>query len=332
MHKLSLVQKEYKVLDVMKFVMAIVVVAIHTRPEMSFSSPFVIRLFESVYSIAVPFFFMASGFLLFRKISLPLNEDGELRIKSYLKRMCRLYLVWTIIYLPLTIYGFYIDGLSPIKAVAVFIRNTLLVGENFMSWPLWYLLALIVAVSIIYILLKLKVSKTWIVIIGILMAFIGVGLDYCHANQLLNPIVDLYFKVFLKTRNGFFVGLMYVALGLLCAKLDEIPFYTWVFIFILGIVGVFYNCPLSNALVTFALFIITTYLRGRWINLNASLAMRTMSTIVYFTHMVFMAIGTLWVGINKGLLLFVVVILVSVIMALMLQLFGNKSFLQTIFE
>lgn len=78
MYKLSLVQKEYKVLDVMKFVMAIVVVAIHTRPEMSFSSPFVIRLFESVYSIAVPFFFMASGFLLFRKISLPLNEEGEL--------------------------------------------------------------------------------------------------------------------------------------------------------------------------------------------------------------------------------------------------------------
>ena len=325
MHKLSLVQKEYKVLDVMKFVMAIVVVAIHTRPEMSFSSPFVIRLFESVYSIAVPFFFMASGFLLFRKISLPLNEDGELRIKSYLKRMCRLYLVWTIIYLPLTIYGFYIDGLSPIKAVAVFIRNTLLVGENFMSWPLWYLLALIVAVSIIYILLKLKVSKTWIVIIGILMAFIGVGLDYCHANELLNPIVDLYFKVFLKTRNGFFVGLMYVALGLLCAKLDEIPFYTWVFIFILGIVGVFYNCPLSNALVTFALFIITTYLRGRWINLNASLAMRTMSTIVYFTHMVFMAVIVCILKSSIGLSLFVIVSMFSICICMVLMRYKNSK-------
>ena len=223
---LSLVQKEYKVLDIMKLVMAIVVVAIHTRPEMSFSSPFVIRLFESVYSIAVPFFFMASGFLLFRKISLPLNKDGEQRIKYYLKRMCRLYLVWTIIYLPLSIYGFYQDGISPLKALAAFMRNVILVGENYMSWPLWYLLALIVAVSIIYMLLKLKVSKTWIVIISILMAFVGVGLDYCHANELRSPIVDLYFKVFIKTRNGFFVGFLFVALGMLCACANEC-YFSW---------------------------------------------------------------------------------------------------------
>ena len=46
----------------MKFAMAIVVVAIHTRPELSFSSPVVVGLFEAVYTISVPFFFMASGF------------------------------------------------------------------------------------------------------------------------------------------------------------------------------------------------------------------------------------------------------------------------------
>lgn len=77
MRQLSLVHKEYKVLDIMKLAMAIVVVAIHTRPELSFSSPVVVSLFEAVYSIAVPFFFMASGFLLFRKILFPLNEEGN---------------------------------------------------------------------------------------------------------------------------------------------------------------------------------------------------------------------------------------------------------------
>ena len=332
MHKLSLVQKEYKVLDVMKFVMAIVVVAIHTRPEMSFSSPLVRRLFESVYSIAVPFFFMASGFLLFRKISLPLNEDGELRIKSYLKRMCRLYLVWTIIYLPLSIYGFYIDGLSPIKAVAVFIRNTLLVGENFMSWPLWYLLALIVAVSIIYMLLKLKVSKKWIVVISILMAFVGVGIDYCYENELFNPLTEIYFKLFLKTRNGFFIGFLFVSLGMLCANLEELSNSVWIGIFILGIVGMRLEYPLANALMTFALFVVSISMRWEWISYRFAMLSRAMSTIIYFIHMIFMATLVLWLGLNKGLLLFVLVTIISSILGILLLPYKNNSFLKMAFE
>ena len=191
--KLELLYEEYRVLDVMKFVMAIVVVAIHTRPELSFSSLFIRNFFETVYSIAVPFFFMASGFLLFRKISLPLTAEGELRIKSYLKRMCKLYGLWTIVYLPLTIYGFYLSGISPLKAFVLFLRNIFLVGENYMSWPLWYLLALIVAVSIVYVLLKLNVPRGWIVSISIGMALIGIGLDYCKENSIVDWITDIYF-------------------------------------------------------------------------------------------------------------------------------------------
>ena len=319
MHKLSLVQKEYKVLDVMKFVMAIVVVAIHTRPEMSFSSPFVRWLFESVYSIAVPFFFMASGFLLFRKISLPLNEDGEFRLMSYLKRMCRLYLVWTIIYLPLTIYGFYLDGLPLLKSIAVFFRNTLLVGENFMSWPLWYLLALIVAVSIIYMLLKLKLSINWIIFISFLMALGGVGIDYCYENELLSPLTEIYFKLFQKTRNGFFIGYVYVALGLLCTKLDMISCYVFGFLFIIGLLGIAYNCQLSNVMVTFVFFVVVISLKGRWINSKISQQMRSMSTIIYLTHMMFMAIFTLLLGLRMGVLLFVTVSMVSVIFSLLVN-------------
>jgi len=48
MKTLNIVQQEYKMLDVMKFVMAIVVVAIHTRPELSFKSTFIRELFEAL--------------------------------------------------------------------------------------------------------------------------------------------------------------------------------------------------------------------------------------------------------------------------------------------
>lgn len=104
---LSLIHTEYRILDLMKFVMAVVVIAIHIRPEVSFSNHSVKIIFEGIYSLAVPFFFMASGFLLFRKARIPLEDVGKARILSYLKRMLKLYVVWTLIYLPLTIYGFW---------------------------------------------------------------------------------------------------------------------------------------------------------------------------------------------------------------------------------
>ena len=101
---------------------------------------------------------------------------------------------------------FLFGWISPIKAIVVFFRNELLVGENSKFLPWWYLLALIVVV-----LLKLGISKTKTLIISVLMALVGIGLDYCQWNDILTPIMEIYFKVFLKKRNGFFLGILYVA-------------------------------------------------------------------------------------------------------------------------
>jgi len=311
----------------MKFAMAIVVVAIHTRPELSFSSPVVVSLFEAVYSIAVPFFFMASGFLLFRKISFPLNEEGEQRIKAYLKKICKLYLIWTVIYLPLTVYGFYLDGLPFLKSVAVFIRNILLIGENYMSWPLWYLLALIVAVAIIYVLLKLKLLKNWIVLFGILMAMIGVALDYCKDNSIMQSVTDLYFPLFQKTRNGFFVGFLYVSLGMFCSKLDKASLWPILMIFLIGIIGMCLALPLANSLVVLALFVISIALRGDVFSSCTSQDYRYLSSIIYFCHMLYVALLVLCCGLKSGILLFAIATILSVITGLVfLRKRGTKVF------
>ena len=327
MQQLSLVHKEYKVLDIMKFVMAIVVVAIHTRPELSFSSPVVVGLFEAVYTIAVPFFFMASGFLLFRKISLPLNAEGELRIKSYLKKICKLYLIWTVIYLPLTVYGFYQDGLPLLKSIAIFFRNILLIGENYMSWPLWYLLALIVAVGIIYALLKLKLSKNWIVVLGILMAMIGVALDYCKDNSYFLSVTDLYFSLFQKTRNGFFVGFLYVSLGMFCSKLDRASLWQILLVSLIGFIGMYLSLPLANSLVVFALFVISIAMRGDVFSARTSQNYRHLSSIIYFCHMIWVALLVLCCGLKSGFLLFTIATILSIITGLVfLRKRGTKVF------
>lgn len=316
----------------MKFVMAIIVVAVHTRPELSFKSTFIRELFEALYSIAVPFFFMASGFLLFRKIELPLNKDGEVRIKSYLKRMCKLYLVWTIIYLPLTIYGFYLDGIPVLKAIVVFLRNVLLVGENFMSWPLWYLLALIVAVGIIYALLKVKVPVKWIVIFSIIMAIIGVALDYCKETSLLNPITEIYFSIFLKTRNGFFVGFLFVALGMLCSCLENIFPVIIPILLMMGVLGIIYNIPLSNTFVVLSIFIVAISLRSENIKSRYSSNLRMMSSIIYFIHMIFMALLVILLRFSKGLPLFIFVLLLSVAMGCILMHYRNSRMFKQCFS
>ena len=328
---LELVHKEYKGLDIMKFVMAIVVVAIHTRPEMSFNSSLARQIFEAIYSLAVPFFFIASGFLLFRKISLPLTEEGEQRIKSYLSRMCRLYLVWTIIYLPLTIYGFYLDGLSPVKAGVVFLRNILLVGENYMSWPLWYLLALIVAIGIIYVLLKLNVTQKWIVVCGILTALVGLGLDYCRENAYLQPITDLYFAIFVKTRNGFFEGFLFVALGMLCSNLKRISSSALVTLLFVGILGMLYQVPLSKSMVVCAIFGAALCVKASGVSNEVSAKLRNVSTIVYFTHMLFISPIIMLDLTTEGFILFAISIVLSVLLGFCFFSWSKERFYTILF-
>ena len=41
------------------------------------------------------------------------------------------------------------DGLSVSEAVIRFVQGTIFVGENIWAWPLWYLLALAVALAVV---------------------------------------------------------------------------------------------------------------------------------------------------------------------------------------
>ena len=58
----------YSCLDVVKVVMAIFVVAIHTQPELCLQSDWARFLLSKLFNVAVPFFFVISGFLLWNKM------------------------------------------------------------------------------------------------------------------------------------------------------------------------------------------------------------------------------------------------------------------------
>ena len=179
----------YPDLDVVKLLMAFLVVEIHTRPLMGF--PFAERIIEGIDVIAVPFFFLASAFLCFRGLDEASFADkalpGAARVRRTIGKLLRLYLTWTVLFLPVTIFGSVIHGDGLVHALAIFARGMLFIGENYYSWPLWYLLASVVGFALVYICLRggaLKVYPPALVctVVGRLWDYLRPGLGSCARN------------------------------------------------------------------------------------------------------------------------------------------------------
>ncbi len=93
--------KHFPFVDVVKFICAFLVIAIHVVPFTDIDPYLSYGVKQYIARLAVPFFFVAGGYFCFRKTDYN-NFDSERPI-AYAKRIFRLYLIWTTIYLPLII-------------------------------------------------------------------------------------------------------------------------------------------------------------------------------------------------------------------------------------
>ena len=97
-------RKTYYALDVAKFISAFLVVCIHTGPLLDVDATGNFILVQILARLAVPFFFVASGFLFFRKLDFKReynDYENKTQLKHYLWRLCKIYIIWTILYLSL---------------------------------------------------------------------------------------------------------------------------------------------------------------------------------------------------------------------------------------
>jgi surface polysaccharide O-acyltransferase-like enzyme len=100
--------RQYNSIDLCKFIMAFAVVAIHTLPFADVKNVVFRNIYDTFVGLAVPFFFLASGYLLAVKMDYPYGSEGDLhRIQKQLRGMLRLYLTWTVIYAPPGNLSFY---------------------------------------------------------------------------------------------------------------------------------------------------------------------------------------------------------------------------------
>lgn len=322
----------YYSIDCAKVLFAVFVVGIHTlAPFTATLSIEAQRVITAILSMAVPFFFVASGFLLGNKLNSTDREGQLVYLKKWIYRIGRLYLLWTLIYLPYAIYGFSIEKLSFIKSVAIYTRNIILVGENYWSWPLWYLLAMFIAGCIIYLLLRINIQRRYWYIIAVILAFGGVLIDELHANNWGG--VNAYYSIFKTTRNGLFIGFPYMALGLLISSCRCRPSKTKLFVLlIIGFVAQLFNVPLSHFMTIYALFVLILGINSPTRKDDLYINMRLSSSVIYFTHMLWVGLLSLLFSEIPPIPLFVTAVISSGLTAIIFIRHKEKEIVQLLFH
>ena len=316
--------------------MAFCVIAIHTTPLKGIDNNIIYILYEAAVSIAVPFFFLSTGYLIGRKIQNK-KEFDDVLVERQQKKVIRYYVIWTIVYLPLTILGFYKAGDGFVKSFVQFIRNVFFQGENYYSWPLWYLLSAVYGLTILKLLVESqKETKkfNFYSIIIFFCVFMHFATDYIvNLNTTNNVVVTFSLLVEKTIRKGrIFSGVYYILLGNLIAKSEyHIGRIYLLAIFIASYLIVAFTSFLPKKMImciTFFLLVISVKATGNGIYF------RRTSTIMYYTHMIVFFV--LNITVNKemyGWVGFAFCCIVTNILAYVLNTgkFKNCKLLRTLF-
>ena len=215
-------KRQYASIDIARYVSALLVVCIHTFPFLEISETFNTYFIHTVCRLAVPFFFTTSGFFFFRNYDSENEDLNETRLKKALIRLFRIYLIWTIIYLPYTIFDYTHTGFH-IKYLFTYVRDFFLNGSYY---HLWFLPALMLADVIVYCLYKKK-GLNFTLLITFILYFVGYLINVYTPIWESIPGVSFFFGFFTKTlstaRNGIFFGPMFIAIGLLLSRTRRLP-------------------------------------------------------------------------------------------------------------
>ena len=184
--------KHYNGIDLVKFLCAILVFIIHIPPfqgEVSEFAKYVnFGLQHFACRVAVPFFFVSSGFFLFKKM--PLYELDKDIIKVYCYKILRLLGVWHVL---------------------LFVGGT----EH-----LWYLGATVIAIILLSLCFHFRIKLGYIYVIACVLYLIGLFGDSYYGIiaplqniAIFNLLIKGYKLAFSTTRNGVFMGFIFVLMG-----------------------------------------------------------------------------------------------------------------------
>ena len=209
--------KNYDSIDLMKFIACIFVVAIHSAPFQDISPLLNRVIILGIGRIAVPLFFLASAFFLFK--------SNEINIKKYLKRMGKLYFAWFLISSPITFFNHFIIEQEPLLIKCFTFVKCFFFTSTFSGS--WFLASCVFCTCFFYLMEKYNIlNKGFIITISFLIYIICVSTS-AWGKLLFSLIPD--FKTFFdnivfwfaKPYISILVGLPYFSFGYYLAKNEE---------------------------------------------------------------------------------------------------------------
>ena len=208
-------RKNYKSLDCLKFLLSIFVIGIHTSLLSTTVFGLIIQLL--LFTMAVPLFFAVSGFFFYGKI---LKHPDIDTLKSYCKRLGKIYVIWTVLYIPHIVVDYQNrQGWGMItNGAVVLIRNIFFLGSYN---QLWYLLASVWGGILLFFAVKRLKDEKIIAALCVATCVIAMLFDSCAGlwPAQLRTILTQYSGYFLSVRNGLLFGFPFMGIGVLAYRL-----------------------------------------------------------------------------------------------------------------
>lgn len=319
-NKLSKNSTNLNGLDLMKFIMAIFVVGIHTDPLVGCTNGSILKIFDILTRCAVPFFFITSGYLLARKFEEPYYCDkNQKNVIRYLLKIIKMYLLWSLIYFPMALYKYKCENYTVIYSIMVTLRKLIFRGENYNSWMMWYLLSTIYALLIVWITMKLKCKKEVLIVISVFMFIVNRYTNIIAWSTVPYSGILFYIKriIELTISDGrIFGGFIYLPIGI-CLRHNERMLKYLRLIFIPAILVLFFAendllCAIIEVIKSIALFGVAISLNIK--NCKIFKMLRESSLIIYLVHMyVFVFVRNVLITNDEyGISRFLITVIISV--------------------
>jgi|GEM_PF-3192475 len=239
-------------IDLVKFVLCICIIALHTDVLMLLPQTGELYFTKMFVRLAVPFFFVTSGFLLGCKIySVPefLADSNNLKdvIKKRVKRLL----------LPLIVISVYVYISRFIMNVFVFktmsvnyaVKRTVRGIVFYPAGAMWYVQATIIAMLLLYFFIKHDKLLLVPFFGGILYVVAMMANSYYSLNSAsMKSLINKLYYYCSSFRNGFTVGFLFIGLGLIIVryKLHEINIKYIVTAAIISYITLFLEAVFTN--------------------------------------------------------------------------------------